>query len=159
VSGAVVPPSDDRGLVDSAREGYAAPRGPLEADDGRSIGQVLGDVTANVSTLMRQEVELAKAELKESGTRAGKGVGLFAGAAVAALLFLVFLSVSAWWGLGQFIENQWSALVVAAIWLIVGIVLGLVGKKEFERIRGLPDTTDTLSKVPNALKGHEEENR
>jgi hypothetical protein len=108
---------------------------------------------------MRQEVALAKAELRESGTRAGKGVGMFAGAAVAGLLFLVFLSVSAWWGLGQFIENQWSALVVAVIWLIVAGVLALVGKKEIDRIRGLPDTTDTLSKVPNALKGQEEANR
>ena len=101
MSSAYTPP-DDGSLVRSAREGYAAPRAPLEAEDGRSIGELLGDVTANVSTLMRQEVELAKAELRESGTRAGKGVGLFVGAAVAGLLFLVFLSVSAWWGLGQF---------------------------------------------------------
>ncbi len=75
------------------------------------------------------------------------------------MLFLVFLSVSAWWGLGQFIENQWSALVVAAVWVIVAVVLALAGKKELERIRGLPQTADTLGKVPNALKGHEEENR
>ncbi len=131
----------------------------MEAEDGRSIGELLGDVSANVSTLMRQEVELAKAELRESGTRAGKGVGLFVGAAVAGLLFLVFLSVSAWWGLGQFVKNQWSALIVAVIWLIVAGVLAMVGKKEVDRIRGLPQTTDTLSKVPNALKGHEEANR
>ena len=75
------------------------------------------------------------------------------------MLFLVFLSVSAWWGLGQFIGNEWSALVVAAVWVIVAIVLALAGKKEMERIRGLPQTTDTLGKVPNALKGQEEENR
>jgi hypothetical protein len=163
MSSAITPPSHSGGeggsLVDAAREGYAARRGPLETDDGRSIGQVLGQVSANVSTLMRQEVALAKAELRQSGTQAGKGIGMFAGAAVAALLFLVFLSVSAWWGLGQFIENQWSALVVAGVWLIVGVILAVLGKKEFERIRGLPDTTDTLSKVPNALKGHEEANR
>ena len=118
----------------------------------------MGDLTRNVSTLLQQEVALAKAELSQSGKRAGKGVGLFAGAAVAGLLFLVFLSVSAWWGLGQFIENQWSALVVAAVWVIVAIILALAGKKEMERIRGIPQTTETLGKVPNALKGHEEEN-
>ena len=84
---------------------------------------------------------------------------MFVGAAVGALLFLVFFSVSAWWGLGQFIGNQWSALIVAVIWAIVAAVLALVGKKEFERIRGLPQTTETLGKVPNAIKGHEEENR
>ena len=51
---------------------------------------MLGDVTRDISTLMQQELALAKAELRQSGTRAGKGIGLFAGAAVAGLLFLVF---------------------------------------------------------------------
>ncbi|HET9647204.1 MAG TPA: phage holin family protein [Microlunatus sp.] len=134
-------------------------RSVLESDDGRSIGALLSDVTSNVSTLMQQELALAKAELRQTGTRAGKGAGLFAGAAAAALLFLVFLSVSAWWGLGQFIGNQWSGLIVAVVWAIVAGILALVGKKELERIRGLAQTAETLSKVPNAVKGHEEENR
>ena len=134
-------------------------RGALEAEDGRSLGEVMGDLTRNVSTLMQQEVALAKAELSQSGKRAGKGIGLFAGAAIAGILFLVFLSVSAWWGLGQFIENQWSALVVAAVWVIVAIILALAGKQEMERIRGLPQTAETVGAIPNALKGHEEENR
>jgi hypothetical protein len=134
-------------------------RGALEAEDGRSLGEVMGDLTRNVSTLLQQEVALAKAELSQSGKRAGKGVGLFAGAAIAGILFLVFLSVSAWWGLGQFIGNEWSALIVAAVWVIIAIILALAGKKEMERIRGLPTTAETLSKVPNALKGQEEENR
>ena len=134
-------------------------RSALEAEDGRSLGQVLGDVTRDISTLMQQELALAKAELRQSGSRAGKGIGLFAGAAVAGLLFLVFLSVSAWWGLGQFIGNEWSALVVAAVWVIVAVILALSGKKEMERIQGIPKTTETLGKVPNALKGQEEQNR
>jgi len=146
-------------VAEAAREGYTAPRAALEAEDGRSLGSVLGDITANISTLMRQEVALAKAELSQTGAQAGKGIGLLAGAAVAGLLLLVFVSVSAWWGLGQFIENQWSALVVAAVWAIVAVILALAGKKELQRIRGLRNTTDTLGKVPNALKGHEEENR
>ena len=131
----------------------------MEAEDGRSLGTVLGDITANISTLMRQEVALAKAEVRQSGSQAGKGIGLFAGAAVAGLLLLVFVSVSAWWGLGQYIGLEWSALVVAAVWAIIAVILALVGKKELERVRGLSNTTETLSKVPNALKGHEEENR
>ena len=131
----------------------------LEAEDGRSIGDLLSDVSGNLSTLMRQEVALAKAEVRQSGSRAGKGVGMFAGAAVGALLFLVFLSVSAWWGLGRFIGNDWSGLVVALIWAAVAGALAMVGKKEFERIRGLQQTTESLSKIPNAVRGHEEENR
>ena len=93
-------------VAEAAREGYTAPRSPLQSDDGRSIGSVLGDITANISTLLRQELALAKAEVRQSGTRAGKGIGLFAGAGVAGLLLLVFVSVSAWWGLGQYIENR-----------------------------------------------------
>ena len=146
-------------VAEAAREGYTAPRSPLEADDGRSIGSVLADITANISTLLRQEVALAKAELRQSGTQAGKGIGLLAGAGVAALLLLVFLSVSAWWGLGQYIGLEWSALVVAAVWAIIALILFLAGRAELKRIRGLPATTETLSKVPPALKGHEEENR
>jgi Putative Actinobacterial Holin-X, holin superfamily III len=134
-------------------------RGALETEDGRTLGEVLSDVTQNVSTLMRQEVALAKAEATQAGARAGKGIGLFVGAAIAGILFLVFLSVSAWWGLGQFIENQWSALVVAAVWVIVAAILAMAGRAEMKRIRGLPQTADTLGKVPNALKGQEELNR
>jgi tetrahydromethanopterin S-methyltransferase subunit G len=146
-------------VAEAAREGYTTPRSALEAEDGRSLGTVLADITANISTLLRQEVALAKAEVRQSGSQAGKGIGLLAGAAVAGLLLLVFVSVSAWWGLGQYIENQWSALVVAAVWAIIAVILALAGKKELERIRGLHNTTETLAKVPNALTGHEEENR
>ena len=153
--------SSDRAdsVAEAAREGYTAPRSPLQADDGRSIGSVLADITANISTLLRQEVALAKAELRQSGTQAGKGVGLLAGAGVAGLLLLVFLSVSAWWGLGQYIGNEWSALVVAAVWAVIARSCSSPARPSSKRIRGLPSTTETLSKVPPALKGHEEENR
>jgi hypothetical protein len=152
-------PERAESVAEAAKEGYTAPRAALEAEDGRSLGTVLADITANISTLLRQEVALAKAEVRQSGTQAGKGIGLFAGAGVAGLLLLVFVSVSAWWGLGLSIGNEWSALVVAAVWAIIALVLFLVGKRELRRVRGLPDTTATLSKVPDALKGHEEENR
>src|SRR6476469_6154765 len=110
-------------VAEAAREGYTAPRSPLQADDGRSIGSVLSDITANISTLLRQEVALAKAELNQSANRAGKGIGLFAGAAIAGVLLLVFVSVSAWWGLGLHIGNEWSALVVAAVWAVIALIL------------------------------------
>ncbi len=134
------------------------PRGVLESADGRSVGELLSDVSGNLSTLLQQELALAKAEVRQSGVRAAKGAGMLAGAALAAVLMLVFVSVSAWWALGLLIGNGWSALVVAGVWLIIALVLALAGKREFERIRGLEQTADTLGKVPNALKGHEEEN-
>lgn len=127
-------------------------------EETRSIGEILTDVGQNVTTLLRQEVELAKAEAKESASKAGKGVGMFVGAAVAGLMFLVFLSVAAWWALGTQIGNGWSGLIVAVVWAIIAAVLALVGKKELEKIRGLPKTAETASKIPNAVKGHEERN-
>lgn len=152
-------PGSAHALSETTDAEQPARRSVLESDDGRSIGELLSDVSGNLSTLLQQEIALAKAEVSQSATRAGKGVGMFAGAAIGALLFLVFLSVSAWWGLGLHIGNEWSALVVAAVWAILAAVLAMVGKKELERIRGLKRTTETLSKIPNAVKGHEEENR
>ncbi|MEA3552183.1 phage holin family protein, partial [Pseudarthrobacter sp. C1] len=65
----------------------------LKAENA-SLGELLGDVTRDLSTLMRQEVELAKAELKQSATKAGKGSGMLAGAGVAGHFVLVFLSLA-----------------------------------------------------------------
>lgn len=154
-----LPTGGPTSIPEAAREGYGR-RSAAESEDGRSIGALLGDVTTNLSTLLQQELALAKAEAKQSGTRAGKGIGMFVGAAIGGLLLLVFISLSIMWGLGQYVGgNQWSSLIVAVIWAIVAGVLALAGKKEFERIRGLPQTADTLSKVPNAVKGQEEANR
>lgn len=134
-------------------------RGATDSGDSRSIGELLGDVSRNLSQLMRQEVELAKAEVKQSTTRAGKGIGMFVGAAIAGHLFLVFGSVAAWWALGEVVGRGWSGLIVAGVWLLIAIILALVGKKELEKIKGLPQTADTVGKIPNALKGNEEDNR
>lgn len=149
--------------MSSPYTGSYVPEDPLVGEpvqeERRSIGEILGDVSRDVTTLMRQEVELAKAELRQSTSKAGKGVGMFAGAAVAGLLFLVFLSVCAWQAIGKYTGYGWSALIVAVIWAIIAGILAAVGKKEFDKIRGLPQTAETVSKIPDALKGHEENNR
>jgi Flp pilus assembly protein TadB len=121
-----------------------------------SLGDLLAEVTRDISTLMRQEVELAKAELRQSATKAGKGAGLFAGAGVAGHMTLLFLTIALWWALGYLVGNAWSALIVAVLWGIVAAVLALRGKKEMEAIRGIPDTVDTLKEIPDALKRNEE---
>lgn len=133
------------------------PQTPSERQAEReSLGQLLQEVSRDLSTLFRQEVELAKAELKESAKKAGKGAGLFGGAGVAGLLALVFLSIAVWWALGYLIGNAWSGLVVAVIWGIVAAVLAMTGKKEIEEIDGAPQTVDTLKEIPDTLKRNEE---
>ena len=132
---------------------------PVAVREDRSIGELMGDVTRDLTVLLRQEVDLAKAELRASATQAGKGSGLLAGAGVAGFLALMFVSIAAWWGLGQLIGNGWSGLVVAILWGVVAAVLVSRGRSELARVRGLPTTAETVSKIPNALKGNEEENR
>jgi len=104
-------------------------------------------------------VALAKAEARQAASRAGQSVGMFAGAAVAAFLFVLFLSIALWWAIGDRTGLGWAALIVAVIWAVAAAILALVAKKQLDRINGLPQTTDTLAKVPNALKGQEERNQ
>ncbi len=134
-----------------------SPAGPAPVDrEPRSIGELLGDVTTDLSTLMRKEVELAKTEARESMARAGKGLGLLAAAVIAALLFLIFITLAAWWALGTLVGHGWSAVIVAAVWAVVGVILASAGKTEMKKITGLPQTADTVGKIPHALTGHEE---
>jgi hypothetical protein len=125
----------------------------------RSLGEIVSGITADLSTLMQQEVALAKAEATQSAKRVSKGAGMFAGAGFAGYFVLLFLSIALWWALGVHTGQGWSGLIVALLWAIVGAVLALRGKKELADVRGLDRTTETLGKIPNAVKGHEEQNR
>ena len=120
--------------------------------DNASLGELLGDVTRDLSTLMRQEVELAKAEAKQSATRAGKGAGMLAGAGIGGHFVLLFLSLALMWALGAIMPLGWSALIVAVIWAIIAAVLASTGRKELKQIKGLPQTGETLSEIPPTLK-------
>ena len=117
-----------------------------------SLGDLLGEVTRDMSTLMHQEVELAKVELKQSATRAGKGTGMFAGAGVAGHFVLLFLSLALWWALGNLMGLGWSAVVVAVIWGVIAAVLASMGRKELKAVKGLPQTAETLQEIPPTLK-------
>ena len=125
----------------------------------RSLGELVGEITSDLSTLMRQEVELAKAEATQSAKRAGKGAGMFGGAGFAGYMVALFLSIALWWALGDGMGHGWSALIVAALWAIAAVVLYVLGRKEFASIRGLDRTAETVKKIPNAVKGNEEQNR
>ena len=135
------------------------PASPAPTESPRPLGELIGEIAQDLSTLVRQEIELAKAEAKESATRAGKGAGMFGGAGMAGYFVLLFLSIALWWGLGNATGRGWSALIVAALWAVAALVLALVGRKEFQSIRGMQRTTETVQKIPNAVKGHEQENR
>ena len=121
----------------------------------RSLGDLISEVTGDLSTLMRQELELAKAELQQSASRAGKGAGMLGGAGVAGYFVLLFLSIAAWWAIGAATGLGWSALIVAVIWGVIGGILYVAGRNSLKSVHGIPRTADTVKKIPDALKGNE----
>jgi len=127
----------------------------LTSED-RSIGELFSAISADLSTLIRQELALAKAEVRQSATRAGAGAGLLGGAGYAAGMVLLFLSIAAWWGIGQWTGNAWSGVIVAVVWAIIAAILYAVGRSKLREVEGVPQTTETAKKIPSALAGNEE---
>ncbi|WP_410634943.1 phage holin family protein [Amycolatopsis sp. cmx-4-83] len=132
-----------------------APQAPPPVDVAdSSVGELLSNVMKDVSTLLRQEVELAKAETKAEAAKAAKGAGMFGGAGFAGYMVVLFLSVALWQGLENVMDGGWAALIVAAVWAIAGAVLFVTGRSEFRRVNPKPErTVETLQRVPDALKG------
>jgi hypothetical protein len=120
-----------------------------------NLGDVVSDIARDMSTLVRQETELAKAELRESAKRAGRASGLLGGAGLGGWFALLFLSIALWWAIGDAVGLGWSALIVAAIWAIIAAVLYSMGRGELKRVQGLPKTAETAKHIPEAMKGNE----
>jgi hypothetical protein len=154
-----------------APQGYAAPNPQNYAADysgtmgtpttesgrpdveGTSVGQLLGEVSKDLSTLMRQELELAKAELKVEAKKAGQGAGMFGAAGFAGYMVLLFLSFALWWALANVMDIGLAALIVAIVWGVIGAVAYAMGKKKFQQVNPKPErTVETLQQVPGALK-------
>ncbi|MFB0833449.1 phage holin family protein [Arthrobacter halodurans] len=125
---------------------------PGERAETSSLGELFGELTRNLSTLIRQEVELAKAEMKESASVAGKAGGMLGGAGVAGHFALLFLSLALMWALGSVMHLGWSALVVAVLWGIAAAILASVGKKKLKEVKGLPQTAATVKEIPPTMK-------
>ena len=122
-----------------------------------SLGDLVGEVSRDLSTLMRKELELAKAELSESAKRAGKGAGLLGGAGYAGLMAVFFLSVALWWALGDLLDSLgWSAVIVAVFWAIIAGILFAIGRSRLKSVQGAPQTVETVKEIPDALKRNEE---
>jgi uncharacterized membrane protein YqjE len=119
--------------------------GDTRAGDDRSLGEIVSDVAQDLSTLVRQELDLAKTEVKQEATRAGKGVGMLGGAGVAGHLALVFLSLTAMFLLNNAVPIEAAALIVTVVWVVVAALLALSGKKALDRTNpALPQTQRSL---------------
>src|ERR1700761_4474473 len=119
-----------------------------------SGGELVGQVAQDLSTLMRQELELAKAEVKQEVTKTGKAAGMLGGAGFAGYMVLLFASIAAWWGLANLMDQGWAALVVTGIWAVIGAVLFVVGRGQLKQVNPKPEqTVETVKELPDTLKG------
>ena len=119
-----------------------------------SVGEMIGQVTQDLSLLMRQELDLAKAEVKQEITKTGKAAGLLGGAGFAGYMVLLFGSIAAWWGLANVMDQGWAALIVTGVWAVVGALLYAVGRGRMKQVNPKPEqTVETVKELPDTLKG------
>jgi hypothetical protein len=125
--------------------------------ENTSVGELMGNVSRDLFTLLRQEIALAKAEVRAEAKKAGKAAGMFGGAGFAGYMVLLFLSLALWWGLANVMDQGWAALIVAAVWVVIGVALYSVGRTKMRKVNPVPErTVDTVKQVPQALNPHKE---
>lgn len=118
------------------------PTEPKRAD--RSLGELFSEMSQDLSTLFRKEIELAKVEAKEEVAQIGSAAGMYAGAGVAGLLTLTLMSFALAWWIDQKLNTAVSFLIVGLIWAIVGLVLMSVARKKLKDVEVLPTTKETI---------------
>lgn len=140
-----------------------------------SLGEMFKSLSSNLSTLIQQEIALAKAETtqtvqeaKQSAKDAGKGAGMLAGAGVAGHFVLLFLSIALMWVLGDLVGLVWAAVIVALVWAVIAGILAALGKKNLNEGKRemaeatqdpLPLTRETVTEIPETVKPSKKENR
>jgi hypothetical protein len=108
----------------------------------RTLGQLVADATHDISSIVRSEIALAKAEIGVDVKAAGVGAGMFAAAGLLAFLALILLLIAAAYGLVAAGLARWlSFLIVAGVLLLAGALLALAGKSSISKIRGKPQRT------------------
>jgi hypothetical protein len=135
------------------RPTYAEPQDAVRRPDDQSIGSLIAEVADDVSRLFRQEVELAKAEIKAEATKAGKAAGMLGGAGFGGYMVALFASLALMFGLGAVMPLGWAAVIVAVLWGAVGAVLYSMGRKKMKDVSPVPQqTVETLKEDAQWLR-------
>lgn len=144
-------PTSGSGSTSAASTDSPGTNEPPPAPDA-SLGQLLGRITTDLSTLMRQELELAKAELLAEVKKAGQAAGMFGGAGFGAYMLVLFLSIAGWQFLDNVLDSGLAALIVALVWGVVTAVLAVLGRSKAQQISPTPERTiETAKQVPAAM--------
>jgi uncharacterized membrane protein YqjE len=117
----------------------------------QSVGELVSSLSRDLSTLVRQEVELAKAEMSQKGKKAGLGAGMFGGAGIAALLALICLSVTAILILNAWMRDWLAAILVTLAWAAVAGVLAMRGRQELREL-GSPVPEQTKETIKEDIE-------
>lgn len=131
---------------DPSRASGATSVTPPSGEGTRSVGDIVGDIARDLSGLIKQELELAKTEMKQEARKAGKGAGMLGGAGVAGLLTAIALTFTLIWLLDNWMPIELAGLILTIVWGIIAAVLGLRGKKE------LQEATPPLEMTQRTLK-------
>ena len=111
----------------------------------KSLGQLFSELTSDLSTLMRKEVELAKVETKDELGRAGKAGGMLGGGAFAGYFALLFLSFALAWLLDEWMHTALAFLIVGLLYGVVAAVLVVRGRARMQSVNPVPhQTVETL---------------
>lgn len=121
--------------------------------DIQAAKQALSGLSGDLKLLVKQEVELAKAEIAGEAGKAGKAMGMIAGAGFAAIMIVIFLSTALWWALANVMDQSWAALIVAGVWSVIAAVLFIVGRGLLKSLSLTPSRTlASLKQIPAAFK-------
>ncbi len=143
VDGARVRTSSD--ATQALRTAPAPPAAGSTTGDRESTGELVSDVVSDISTLFRQEVALAKAEMREEVKKAGKGARMFAAAGGAGYFVLLFALLAVMFGLGEVMALGWAALIITVVLGAVAAVLALRGRSTVRAVHPTPaQTVETL---------------
>ncbi len=110
----------------------------------RSLGELFGDLSSELSLLLRKEVELAKVETRAEASRLTQAVTLYATAALGGLIALTILSMALAWWIDLELNTAVSFAIVGALWVIITAVAAMIARKKLAAVQPLPETTSAL---------------
>ncbi len=141
------------GSHNASAGGSSAASGQGTGAEDQTLGGIVSKISSDFSQLVRQEITLAKLEMKEEGKKAGKAAGMLGGAAFAGWMFALFASITLMWALNHVMDIVWAAFIVAALWGVAAAVLGIQGRNKMREVNPKPEqTADTLKEDAQWLK-------
>jgi uncharacterized membrane protein YqjE len=119
----------------------------------QGIGELISEITGDLSRLFQQEVELAKAEMKIEAKKAGKMGAMFGAAGLAGVMVLILVSFAIVYALDAVMPQGWAALIVAVVWAAIGAALYFSARKQAAAVDPVPhQTVETLKEDKEWLR-------